>query len=319
MSWRILINTEGTHFKFWSAEVIHGEFTGRVVYGRIGHRGTPYEYAIREVGRKYHSKLRRGYVLFRENATSPSPSSSDVMMHAPIVGRTRPRPQPRAHPHPRTRTRAPHPATHTARGTREVHSSISQARYNQQPSYKTNRTGYIMQYRQGYEREEPKNYKIIGKEEIFQNQRTVNIIKTFYDGIPRTAVAKKPPFGAERESTQIFGRHTGRFRFVVDGDTPIAAFEIFRNGNSRFLYVRTAQTDYIYVLKYILNIMAVLARDANRIVIRARGSTLINKLRDLLPNASFSRLNNTVQQVTIDRNELLRFHITQSVQRFQKL
>jgi hypothetical protein len=58
VKWKVLVNRKGKHNKFWSAQVdSFGDFTGKVVYGRIGKTPREFWHPEREIAKKYFSKL----------------------------------------------------------------------------------------------------------------------------------------------------------------------------------------------------------------------------------------------------------------------
>jgi hypothetical protein len=78
MSWLILINTLPGHYKFWSAEKINRNFTGRIKFGKIGTLGNPYYYPDGyTVEKKMNEKYDKGYQLFSEDSDTSTPSNVD--------------------------------------------------------------------------------------------------------------------------------------------------------------------------------------------------------------------------------------------------
>lgn len=355
--YEILVNTEGTAFKFYSFEYAdNGTPSGAVFWGRIGTPGRMTRYSPDEALRKREEKLgSHGYRILQRRSSQPrlteglitslrtNPNETVNVVSADLsTPTTRARRRPRVQTHDEVQEDiADREVTNTPRGVpsasdveaeirgespvRRASRRVSQASERAErarvgatsDSYKVNRAGLIPNYRRGYERQEPKNYKVVGRDEIQGSSRMLEKIKDFYNRIPASGVANKRPFGFDWESEQIFSRHAGQFRFLLDQrNIPMACFEITRDGKSNFLYIKTSQTDYKSVLKYVISVMGVLTTGSSNLVVTVAGTTLISAMREILPNAT--RTGRVKVKFTINRTDAIRFRAVQTYQRWEK-
>lgn len=343
MLYEILVNTSGEHFKFYSIEYMspngeRGRPTGRVFYGRIGSVGRIQDYSPDIIMQKRTEKISsHGYRTFAIDRPTPRLRAEEINSVTMAMS-------------PEDRAEALDNAEELRQANREIREAVisdSQrigrtrrssvtsrvsARLNESsqrasqrvkvpstnvPTYKVNRAGQIPKYREGYERQEPKNYRVVGKDELNQDAVLSNKMKQFYERIPEAGVVDKRPYGFDFDSNQIFGRYAGQFRFLLDeSGEPVACFEITRDGKSNFLYIKTSQSDYISVLKYILSIMGVLTIRSPTLKVRVSGNVLINSMKQILPNASHTGRQKVT--FTINKSEAIAFRTVQTFQRWEQ-
>ena len=282
--WAVFTNTDDNHFKYWSAQLNEHEtsFTGLVHYGRIDRQSyQTWQYEPSQIMDKIQEKERKGYIRQDGNSDYPRPIYQDInrsngmnIEETPIddavMGHSRPTPRPRV-PTPEPTPRATPSVSVPTNGI---------------PKYETNSDGRIKRFRNGYERPLKKTYTQVGKDTILSDRGLTMKINKFYSGIPKTSVYKKHSFGFDSDNRDhIFGIHShGHYLFVMDdNNNPIGGYEIRRNGGSDFLYVKTSQTDYTYVLKYMLNVLRGFAR-SNMITLKVKGKKIVDALDNIFPN-----------------------------------
>ena len=151
MSWVALvyINREENHYKYYSVEKIGNRFTGVVHYGRIGSQGVQHVYLSSEIQNKLDKKIRKGYVLFNDNADSPIVEDinddDNIEEVSRMVRRTSPTIQ--------TREEINEEENNRPEGNRNVEIRVDRTHIIPNvKKYKTDSKGYINNYRNDYNR-----------------------------------------------------------------------------------------------------------------------------------------------------------------------
>lgn len=244
-NWTILINTQGTHFKFWSYEKINGLYSGNIRYGRIGTRGTSYRYNdISVIRLKIREKIREGYSTYVYNTSTPllnltvcnrlmrerNNQTGERTIPEPVPAQTQPRP--------------------VRRTTQQAH--------NINFSSKTSRTGYIKNVR--YERP-----NIQASHSINFNFKFVRDLTTrqkhsflhFFQAIPASSRNNISSYGdSETPNTMRWSRGETFFAFYRRSRV-VGVASINRSiGKCSILYVKSSIRNKRILLKYILKIMS---------------------------------------------------------------
>ena len=167
MRWLILVNTSGTHYKYYSFKINDDDiFTGDVAWGRIGHPPTPNSirrYSHSETLNKYRTKMNSGYrfLTYKDHQNYPNPNDvvNEAFRNTPSSTTTR-----------TTRRSSSSSSRRTSRNrTSSNPGVISIPSFSNIPSYKTDGNGYMKKYRSGYNRVDINSnvyeYTIIRKEE----------------------------------------------------------------------------------------------------------------------------------------------------------
>lgn len=322
MTWTILvyIDTSGNHFKFWSFSD-----DNRVAWGRIGTNGTIREFPQHVISSRYHDKLSEGYRELGRGFNRHFPNSEEARQfwygesvdgeREQRIGRVV-----RVREIPQIQTSEEVNEEIAEREIRQT-APAQRTRSRANEKYTTDSDGYLKKYRTGYVRVSTKKYNIYGKDSIYSNPTILSKVKTFYESIPQNMVAtNKRPFGNDFESQQIFGRYSGKYRFIMDNNKIVGAFEFnSRTVTSEFFYLKTSEVNYHSLIRFMIESISGLASGSQNqsMTIKTKGAKLKNALNGMFEWESKTTTSNGVTTWKIKPSNILS---TQSIsKRFQEM